>query len=45
MSANKEIIDEYQPFAVIVATGAEAAAPEIPGSDSDWVVTCHHRNG
>ena len=39
VSANKAVIDQYHPFAVIVATGAEAAAPKIPGSDSDSVIT------
>ena len=39
MEADKKIIDEYQPYAVILATGAEAAAPRIPGSEQDSVVT------
>lgn len=37
--ASKEAIDKYHPFAVIIATGAEAAAPNIPGSDSGSVIT------
>lgn len=39
VEADKKIIDEYQPYAVILATGAEAAAPRIPGSEQDSVVT------
>ena len=39
VTVNKKTIDKYQPFAVIIATGGEAAAPRIPGSDQDSVVT------
>lgn len=39
VTAGKKMIDEYHPFAVIIATGGEAAAPRIPGSDQASVVT------
>ncbi|MBT9779852.1 FAD-dependent oxidoreductase [Clostridium sp. MCC353] len=39
VTADKKIIGEYQPFAVIIATGGEAASPRIPGSDKESVVT------
>lgn len=39
IKATKEVIDTYHPYAVIFATGGEAVAPRIPGSDSDAVVT------
>lgn len=37
--ATREVIDGYRPYAVLLATGAEAAAPRIPGSDLDGVCT------
>ena len=37
--ATKERIDSYHPYAVFLATGGEAAAPRIPGSDLDTVTT------
>ncbi|MFR9189807.1 MAG: FAD-dependent oxidoreductase [Anaerotruncus massiliensis (ex Togo et al. 2019)] len=37
--AAKEVIESFRPYAVFLATGAEAAAPRIPGSDSDTVTT------
>lgn len=37
--ATKEILDSFHPYAVFLATGAEALAPRIPGSDSDAVTT------
>ena len=39
INANKEIIDSFHPYAVFLATGGEAAAPRIPGSESDTVTT------
>lgn len=39
VNATKNIVDAHHPYAVILATGGEAAAPRIPGSDSDAVVT------
>lgn len=39
IKSTKEVIDTYHPYAVIFATGGEAMAPRIPGSDSDAVVT------
>lgn len=39
VTADPETIDAYHPYAVILATGGEAAAPRIPGSDRDSVVT------
>lgn len=37
--ATKEIIDEYRPYAVFIATGAEPLAPNIPGAELDMVTT------
>lgn len=37
--ATREVIESYQPYAVILATGAQALAPRIPGADSDTVTT------
>ncbi len=37
--ATKELIDSYNPYAVIVATGGIAAVPKIPGADADDVTT------
>lgn len=39
VDATKEMINSYQPYAVILATGGEAVAPAIPGSDAENVVT------
>jgi len=39
INADKEIIDSFHPYAVFLATGGEAAAPGIPGSESDAVMT------
>ncbi len=41
VDATKEIINSYQPYAVILATGGEAIAPAIPGSDAE---KCSHGN-
>lgn len=35
----KEILDSFHPYAIFLATGSEALAPRIPGSDSDSVTT------
>lgn len=37
--ATREIIDSYTPYAVFLATGGEAVAPRIPGSESELVTT------
>ena len=37
--ATRTLIDSYHPYAVFLATGGEALAPRIPGSDSDAVTT------
>lgn len=37
--ATKEIIESFHPYAVFLATGAEALAPRIPGSESNTVTT------
>lgn len=39
INADREIIDSFHPYAVFLATGGEAAAPRIPGSESDAVMT------
>lgn len=39
INVTREIIDSFQPYAVILATGGEAAAPRIPGAESDEVTT------
>lgn len=39
IDATREIIDSFHPYAVFLATGGEAAAPRIPGSESDAVMT------
>lgn len=39
INATREIIDSFHPYAVFLATGGEAAAPRIPGSESDAVMT------
>ena len=38
-TATKELVASYRPHAVIVATGAEAFKPGIPGSKEDYVTT------
>ena len=38
-TASREVIESYHPYAVFLATGADAAAPNIPGSDLDSVST------
>ena len=37
--ATREVIARYQPYAVFLATGADAVSPRIPGSESDAVTT------
>lgn len=37
--ADRELIDSYHPYAVFLATGGEALAPKIPGSESKAVTT------
>ncbi|MCQ4637733.1 NAD(P)/FAD-dependent oxidoreductase [Anaerovorax odorimutans] len=37
--ATRQLIDSYQPYAVFLATGGEAVAPRIPGSESEAVTT------
>lgn len=37
--ATREVIESYHPYAVLLATGADAAAPKIPGSDVGSVST------
>jgi NADPH-dependent 2,4-dienoyl-CoA reductase/sulfur reductase-like enzyme len=39
--ATAELVEEIKPDAVIVATGGGPLVPEIPGIDSDRVVTAH----
>lgn len=39
VTADKKTIDEYDPYAVILATGGEPIAPGIPGADRESVVT------
>lgn len=38
-AADRERIGSYHPYAVFLATGGEAAAPRIPGSESQTVTT------
>lgn len=38
-TATRALIESYHPYAVFLATGGEAAAPKIPGSESDFVTT------
>lgn len=37
--ATKKVIESFHPYAVFLATGADALAPRIPGSDSEAVTT------
>lgn len=38
-TATRALIESYHPYAVFLATGGEAVAPKIPGSESDFVTT------
>lgn len=38
-SATSELVESYKPYAVIIATGAYAFKPHIPGADADYVTT------
>lgn len=38
-TADRELIESLHPYAVFLATGGEAAAPRIPGSESEAVTT------
>lgn len=39
IKVTKKVIDSYQPYAVFLATGAEALTPRIPGAESETVTT------
>lgn len=38
-TASRQVIESFSPYAVFLATGAQAAAPGIPGAESDAVTT------
>ncbi|HAH63131.1 MAG TPA: enoate reductase, partial [Treponema sp.] len=38
-SADRQLVDSYHPYAVIIASGASCVKPRIPGAENEYVTT------